>query len=215
MPEHKDSERGDDVPDRVIIRDKRKIDPVTGAAREPAPAAADPAANAGAAGPESQSSDAVEALEAAVAERTADLQRLQAEYANYRKRVDRDRIAIRDFAVRDVLVALVPVLDDIDRARSHDDLTGAFKAVAEQLELILTKLGLEAFGEVGDPFDPAVHDAVTNSESDEVTAPTATMIMRRGYRHADRLVRPAMVGVSEPSNSVSAEEQSDDGAGDS
>jgi molecular chaperone GrpE len=93
---------------------------------------------------------------------------------------------------------LLPILDDIDRARSHDDLTGAFKAVADKFDLTLTKIGLEAFGEVGDPFDPAIHEAVTHVESNDVTEPTASLIMRRGYRHADRLVRPAMVGVSAP-----------------
>jgi len=149
-------------------------------------------------------------LEAAVAERTADLQRLQAEYANYRKRVERDRVTVRDMAVRDVLVALLPILDDIDRARSHDDLTGAFKSVADQLDVTLTKIGLEAFGEVGDTFDPAVHEAVTHTESDEVTEPTATLIMRRGYRHADRLVRAAMVGVSEPAHAAPLDAESSD-----
>ena len=79
--------------------------------------------------------------------------------------------------------------------------------MADQFDVILTKVGLEAFGEVGDAFDPAIHEAVTNTESDEVSAPTATMIMRRGYRHADRLVRPAMVGVSEPVHLLPAEEQ--------
>jgi len=209
-----------DQPDRVIIRDKRRIDPVTGLAREPVAAdfagtGSDLGANKDAG--RSLPNDEIAALEAAVAERTADLQRLQAEYANYRKRVDRDRISVRDFAVRDVLVALLPILDDIDRARSHGDLSGAFKAVADQLDVVLTKVGLEAFGVVGDPFDPSIHEAVTHAESDEVTEPTATMIMRQGYRHADRLVRPAMVGVSEPVHVAShaatdAVTETDDGA---
>jgi len=207
------AEQSEEHPDRVIIRDKRKIDPVTGEAREPDPdaPAASSASGAGPTGAGSVDEARVE-LEAAVAERTADLQRLQAEYANYRKRVERDRIAVRDMATRDVLMALVPVLDDIDRARSHDDLTGAFKAVADQLEATLTKLGLEVFGEVGDPFDPAVHEAVTHAESDEVTEPTATQIMRRGYRHGERLIRPAMVGVSAPSHASAADTAGDDPA---
>ena len=148
------------------------------------------------------------ALEAAVAERTADLQRLQAEYANYRKRVERDRVVVRDIATADVLVALLPVVDDIDRARSHGDLTGAFKAVADQLGATLTKLGLVAFGDEGDPFDPQQHEAVMHSESADVSEPTVTSVMRRGYRYADRLVRPAMVGVSDPASSV--EESADE-----
>jgi len=200
MSEHSDQA---DNPDRVIIRDKRRIDPATGQQREPDP---DPFA-----GPVSapQSEDIV-ALEAAVAERTADLQRLQAEYANYRKRVDRDRMMVRDIAAADVLVALLPIVDDIDRARAHGDLTGAFKAVADQLDATLSKLGLEPFGDVGDAFDPSRHEAVLHTESDDVESPTVTSVMRRGYRYAERLVRPAMVGVSEPAHSPQPSEEADE-----
>jgi len=197
-------------PDRVVIRDKRRIDPVTGQQREPDPDRA--TERLAESGPVAQSEEIV-ALEAAVAERTADLQRLQAEYANYRKRVERDRVMVRDIAVADVLVSLLPVLDDIDRARTHDDLTGAFKAVAEQLDVTLAKLGLQPFGDVGDSFDPAQHEAVMHSESDAVDAPTVTMVMRRGYKYADRLVRPAMVGVSEPAHGAPADEPPADDAG--
>jgi molecular chaperone GrpE len=140
----------------------------------------------------------VSALQAAVAERTADLQRVQAEYANYRKRAERDKQAAGDAAISRVLVELLPVLDDIDRAREHDDLTGALKSVAEHLERILSKLGVEAFGEVGDPFDPSIHEAVLHNESPEVNIPTSTTVMRRGYKHGERLLRPAMVGVTDP-----------------
>jgi molecular chaperone GrpE len=194
----------EDDPDRVIIRDKRRIDPATGQQREPDP---DPATGPGSA---PASSEEVVALEAAVAERTADLQRLQAEYANYRKRVERDRSMIRDMATADVLMSMLPIVDDIDRARSHGDLTGAFKAVADQFDTALAKLGLEPFAEVGDPFDPAHHEAVLHTESDEVTEPTVTTVMRRGYRFADRLVRPAMVGVSEPAHSTQPSEETDE-----
>ncbi len=195
----------EEYPDRVVIRDKRKIDPATGEIREPDPDTLGVGAQPDFGQTETQGK--IVELEAAVAERTADLQRLQAEYANYRKRVERDRVTVRDLAVRDVLVALLPILDDIDRARSHDDLTGAFKSVADQLDATLAKIGLEAFGEIGDSFDPAIHEAVTHTESDDVTEPTATLIMRRGYRHADRLVRPAMVGVSEPVHSSPASDE--------
>jgi len=184
-----------DESDRVVIRDKRKIDPVTGAARPVDPGSAPTAPAAPAADAESVE---VAALQAAVAERTADLQRVQAEYANYRKRADRDRLAAGDVAVSRVLAELLPILDDIDRARSHDDLTGALKAVADHLDNIFGKLGLQSFGEVGDPFDPAIHEAVLHTESDDVTEPTATTVMRRGYKHGDRLLRAAMVGVTEP-----------------
>ncbi len=123
---------------------------------------------------------------------------MQAEYANYRKRAERDRLAAGDVAVSRVLAELLPVLDDIDRARTHGDLTGALKAVADQFDAIVGKLGLQAFGEVGDPFDPAIHEAVLHDESDAVLVPTATTVMRRGYQHGERLLRPAMVGVSDP-----------------
>ena len=132
-------------------------------------------------------------------ERTADLQRLQAEYANYRKRADRDRLAAGDLAVGRALVELLPVLDDLDRAAAHGDLTGPLKAVADKLDAAINKLGLVAFGEVGDPFDPSRHEAVMHDESPDVTAPTCTTVLRRGYEHKDRLLRPAMVGVTDPS----------------
>jgi molecular chaperone GrpE len=184
---------GEDVqPDRVVIRDKRRIDPVTGEARPEAASSAAPAEPAGETGQ-------VPMVEAALLdERTHDLQRLQAEYANYRKRADRDRLAAGDVAVGRVLSELLPVLDDIDRARAHGDLTGALKAVADHLDTTLTKLGLVPFGEVGDRFDPAIHEAVMHAESEDVSEPTCTSVMRVGYKHGDRLLRPAMVGVSEP-----------------
>lgn len=192
---------GADVPDRVVIRDKRKIDPVTGEAR-PAPDVAFDAPAPAAESAGSAASSEVQELQTAFAERTADLQRVQAEYANYRKRADRDRLAASEVAVARVLAELVPVLDDIDRARQHDDLTGALKSVAEHLEGIVTKLGLEAFGEVGDPFDPAIHEAVMHDVSGDVAAPTSTTVMRKGYRHGERLLRAAMVGVSDPASVV-------------
>jgi molecular chaperone GrpE len=183
-----------DEPDRVVVRDKRRIDPVTGEPRHAAAPStpADPADPAGEAG----QAPMVEA--SLLDERTNDLKRVQAEYANYRKRADRDKLAAGDVAISRVLAELLPVLDDIDRARSHDDLTGALKAVADHLEGIFGKLGLQAFGEVGDPFDPAIHEAVLHSDSDDFSLPTCTTVMRQGYQYGQRLLRPAMVGVTEP-----------------
>lgn len=181
----------------VVIRDNRKID------RESGPAAFSDAAGVG----------AVDAPEAAVdltldapqdettvllEERTRDLQRVSAEYANYRRRADRDRLAAGDVAVSRVLTSLLPVLDDLDRAAAHGDLTGPLKAVADKLDAVFTEAGLTSFGEVGDPFDPSRHEAVMHGESDAVTEPTCTTVMRRGYQHKDRLLRAAMVGVSDP-----------------
>ena len=137
-------------------------------------------------------------------ERTADLQRLQAEYANYRRRAERDRLLAGDLAVGRVLTDLLPVIDDLDRARAHGDLEGPFKAVADKLESVTGKLGLVAFGEVGDPFDPTIHEAVQHGESPDVTVPTCTMVMRPGYRHNERLLRAAMVGVSDPAEPAAA-----------
>jgi len=174
----------------VIIRDKRKIDRPKD---EQAAAGTTEVPAAPAAG-----SDEAAALQAQLDERTADLQRLQAEYANYRKRAERERLAAGDLAVGRALGDFLPVLDDIERARQHGDLTGGLKAIADQLELAFSKLGLEAFGEPGDPFDPTVHEAVMHNESDEVSVPTCTTVMRKGYRHGDRLLRPAMVGVTDP-----------------
>ena len=174
--------------ERVVIRDNRKIDPVTGEARKTSPAAV-PVAEPG----EGPKADA-----RLLDERTRDLQRLQAEYANYRKRAERDRLAAGDLAVGRALAELLPVLDDIDRARDHGDLTGALKAVADHLDAVFAKLGLQSFGDEGDEFDPVIHEAVMHDESDEVSVPTATKVLRKGYKHGDRLLRAAMVGVTDP-----------------
>ena len=129
---------------------------------------------------------------------TSHLQRVTAEYANYRKRVDRDRAQAGEAATGVVVGALLPVLDDLDRAREHGDLVGPFGAVADQLSAALGKFGLEAFGEAGDPFDPTVHEAVSHKSSPDVTETTCVEIMRRGYMLGDRLLRPALVGVADP-----------------
>jgi molecular chaperone GrpE len=138
-------------------------------------------------------------LEAQLAERTADLQRLQAEYANYRKRVDRDRVAVREQAVAGTLSGLLPVLDAIDQAREHGELSGGFKSVADSLQSATSRLGLVAYGEKGDPFDPKIHEALTSSYSPDVAEDTCIEILQPGYKVGDRILRPARVAVAEPS----------------
>jgi len=134
-------------------------------------------------------------------ERTADLQRVTAEYANYRRRVERDRLVAAEQATAALLAALLPVLDDIERAREHGDLTGAFRAVADTLQASLSRLGLVALGAPGETFDPALHEAVTSTPADPDAPseqPTVSGVMRPGYRLGERLLRPAMVAVSTP-----------------
>ncbi|GAB4080828.1 nucleotide exchange factor GrpE [Modestobacter muralis] len=133
-----------------------------------------------------------------LAERTEDLQRVTAEYANYRRRVERDRTVVVDQAAERFAAQLFPVVDDIERARDHGDLTGAFKVVADRVLGLLDGLGVVTFGVPGDPFDPALHEAVLSDTSPEVTVPTATTVLRPGFRRGDRVLRTAMVGVTEP-----------------
>lgn len=178
-----------------VVRDRRRIDPTTGALREPAPAGP-----GGEPGPGTGPADAgrVAELQAAVAERTADLQRLQAEFLNYKRRVERDRTAVREAAVANVLTNLLPVLDDVGRARAHGELEGAFRSVAEALEATVEKLGLQRFGEPGDPFDPNQHEALLHSFDPQVAGPTCVQVLQPGYRFGERVVRPARVAVAEP-----------------
>jgi molecular chaperone GrpE len=182
-----------------VIRDKRRLDPVTGELREPPAGATAGAAGSASPGAAPTGSTAEpSALEAQLAERTADLQRLQAEYVNYKRRVDRDREVVRETAVAGVLTQLLPVLDDIGRAREHDELTGGFKAVAESFERIIASLGLEKFGEVGDRFDPRIHEALMHRHTDDVAEPVCEAVLQVGYRLSERIVRPARVAVAEP-----------------
>jgi molecular chaperone GrpE len=220
--------------ERVVIRNRRKIDPTharhaadhDGPAGDQRPSAAERAAaerSGGKHGAEGDAADAgeasgdrsaatsdagagsapslgaeLEALRADLEERTRDLQRVTAEYANYRKRVDRDRGLAAEQTTGAVLSSLLPVLDDLDRAREHGDLVGPFGTVAEHLTAALSKFGLTAFGEKGDPFDPTRHDAVAHLTSADVDEPTCVDVMRRGYLLGERLLRPAMVAVADP-----------------
>ncbi|MGK5629942.1 nucleotide exchange factor GrpE [Streptomyces sp. URMC 123] len=134
----------------------------------------------------------------ALGERTADLQRLQAEYQNYRRRVERDRVTVKEIAVANLLTELLPVLDDIGRAREHGELVGGFKSVAESLETVVAKMGLQQFGKEGEPFDPLVHEALMHSYAPDVTETTCVSILQPGYRIGERTIRPARVAVAEP-----------------
>jgi molecular chaperone GrpE len=191
-----------------VVRDKRRIDPETGEVRVPPTETQAPAPTSestGAAKAEGSEEDGEMAkLKAQLDERTNDLQRLQAEFANYRKRVERDRVAVREQALANVLVELLPVLDDIGRAREHDELTGGFKSVGEALEAKTAKLGLERYGEKGEPFDPTVHEALLHSYSPEVTESTCVEILQPGYRVGGRVLRPARVAVAEPEEAPAA-----------
>ena len=129
---------------------------------------------------------------------TADLQRLQAEYSNYRKRVERDRAVAHELAIGSVLTELLATLDDIDRASQHGELTGGFKAVADQLASLSNRFGLEKYGKDGDEFDPQIHEALMHETSADVAVATASKILQPGYKYKERILRPARVAVIEP-----------------
>ncbi|MCL3816884.1 nucleotide exchange factor GrpE [Aeromicrobium wangtongii] len=157
----------------------------------------------------------IDRLTRELSERTLDLQRLQAEYVNYKRRVDRDRELVRSQAEAAVLQSLLTVLDDIARADEHGELKGGFKAVADSLHQAVTKHKLEAFGVKGEPFDPAMHEAVFHAgESAEVTTTTIDTVMRTGYRHGDRVLRAATVGVVDPA-AAAADTSDPQGSGES
>jgi molecular chaperone GrpE len=204
--------------ERVVVRDRRRIDPATGAVRTPgdqSDSGQPGAAPADSPEPPAEPADSgrVAELTAEVAERTADLQRLSAEYANYRRRVDRDREAVLVNARAQFVGDLLTVLDDVERAGAHGDLTGPFKSVADKLVSVVQKLGLEPFGTEGEPFDPSVHEAVQH-ETAEVTGPSVTVlsaVLRRGYRIGDRVLRPAMVAVTERADDGTATETPPEG----
>jgi molecular chaperone GrpE len=174
----------------VTITDKRRIDPDTGEVREAS--ASDPAP--GGPGPEAAAAGGAESDTDEVAELKGTLQRVKAEYDNYRKRTLRDQQLIAERAKVAAVTQLLPVLDDLDRARSHGDLeSGPLKSVADKLSTALEGLGLSGFGEEGDPFDPALHEAVQHEG--EGTHPVVGTVMRRGYRVGEQVVRHALVGV--------------------
>lgn len=237
-PDHESAEP------RVVIRDRRRIDPNTYTVRdqtnvddqtgdavgtdptEPmnegevldpqssdavgsvdgseAAAAADQADAATEAIPENHEADAgidpeIAAAKAEAAERTEDLKRLQAEYVNYKRRVDRDRELQKQAGIEKVLHDLMGVLDDLRAAKQHEELSGGFKLVAEEIEKVAHKHGLEAYGEKDDPFDPQIHEALMQVPTPGVTEPTCLDVMQVGYRRGERVLRAARVAVAMPS----------------
>ena len=183
----------------VVVNDRRRIDPETGQLREAEPGelADETIESAGRHAADEPVADPAAEFKAQLDERTADLQRLQAEYANYRKRVERDREINALAAKGQIAGELLSVLDDVERAAAHGDLTGTFKSVSEKLVSVLQASGLEAFGHEGEEFDPSVHEAVQHNTSAEVTGPTVTAVLRRGYRFGERVLRPALVAVTD------------------
>ena len=176
----------------VRVNDKRRIDPDTFEVRQQN--AGEPVTEVGV------EAEIIEGeaggLEEKVSELTEDLQRVHAEYANYRKRIDRDREVNHQIAIGVVFAELLPILDDVERAREHDELTGAFKTFGEKLEATLNKLGLEKFGAAQDPFDPNLHEALSSIEAEGVAEPTVIAVFQQGYRQGDRILRPARVSVA-------------------
>lgn len=173
----------------IVVHDKRKVDPTTGEVRQEPAAPSDK--------PQATSRED---------ELLADLQRVTAEYANYRKRVDRDRAEVVEHATIKLLESLLPVLDAIELARQHGDLEGAFKGVGESLEQIAERQGLQRVGKKGDPFDPVIHHALIAAPEDpDVDFPVVADVLQPGWRLASgRVLRPAGVAVAEPGAAASA-----------
>ncbi len=215
MTQSPDAPRGEHFPDEGQVDfDAETVDERGGLRDTAAPAAADASAPVAGAPYESP-----EEMSARILELTADLQRLQAEYLNYKRRVDRDRDLVLQNAKFSILSALLPVLDDVDRAREHEELSGGFKAVADSLGRIVAGEGLVRFGAEGDVFDPRLHEALMHSLSAEVTTTTCDKVVQAGYQFGDRVVRPALVTVVDPdpeaaSSGAPATEQTADRAAD-
>ena len=178
------------APEDMVTTEALNDDPAS-----PTDAAAEP-------GEPGESAETVHPDTALAAERLGDLQRLQAEYVNYKRRVDRDRALTQERAVRDVLESLLPVLDDIQGARDHGDLTeGPFAAIADKLETTLGRFGFERYGAVGEAFDPEHHEALMHIEAElpeGSTTTTVVIVLQPGYRAGNRILRPARVAVADP-----------------
>jgi molecular chaperone GrpE len=209
--EHNSSRDQSSKRDEPVIRDHRKVDPVTGEARHPeggqAASEADSDGDALAQAEEILNQVEVPAEEsvaqgteaAAAAELKNDLLRLQAEYVNYRKRVERDRAVAGEMAVIGVLNSLLPVLDDLDAARQHGDLAdGPFAAIATKLENALKTYGLTRIDETGVEFDPTIHEALVQQPGDDIEVDTVSQVLRSGYKSGERVLRAAQVIVAVP-----------------
>ena len=206
-----------------VIRDNRKVDPVTGQARHPEGGHSAPGAGSQAGAADSDGDALAQAEEilngvdvpaeesvaqgtpagssgnAEAAELRNDLLRLQAEYVNYRKRVERDRAVAGEMAVIGVLNSLLPVLDDVDAARQHGDLTdGPFAAIATKLENALKTYGLVRINETGVEFDPTIHEALIQQPGEDIEVDTVSQVLRSGYKSGDRVLRAAQVIVAVP-----------------
>ena len=179
------SELNEESSEGVKISDKRRIDPQTGQLRDESAA-------------EQNSGETSAETPDKVSELTADLQRITAEYANYRKRVDRDRELIRDMSTSVALEQLIPILDDISRAREHGDLTGTFSTVADALSTVTKRLGLVEFGKVDEDFDPSIHEALSTMEDESVQSQKVGTVAQVGYKVGERILRPARVVVKQP-----------------
>jgi molecular chaperone GrpE len=179
------SELNEESSEGVKISDKRRIDPQTGQPRDESAT-------------EQNSGETSLETPDKVSELTADLQRITAEYANYRKRVDRDRELIRDMSTSVALEQLIPILDDISRAREHGDLTGTFSTVADALSTVTKRLGLVEFGKVDEDFDPSIHEALSTMEDDSVQSQKVGTVAQVGYKVGERILRPARVVVKQP-----------------
>ncbi|WP_344753161.1 nucleotide exchange factor GrpE [Leifsonella bigeumensis] len=182
------------------MRDKRRIDPETGEARKDVEDVGEKLTDDDLARLLEEPVPAESGSEAdAASEHLEDLKRVQAEYANYRKRVDRDRYVARDLAVAEVITGILPVLDDLDLAHAHGDLEGSpLELVAQKLRTIFGRYGLVQVGEAGEPFDPNVHEAIAQIPSKDATSNTIAEVVQPGYRLGERLLRPAKVAVSVP-----------------
>jgi molecular chaperone GrpE len=215
--EHSSSRDQGSKRDEPVIRDHRKVDPVTGQARHPEGAPAEPAVDADSDGDAlAQAEEILNQVEvpaeesvaqgvpagsttAEAAELKNDLLRLQAEYVNYRKRVERDRAVAGEMAVIGVLNSLLPVLDDVDAARQHGDLAdGPFAAIAAKLENALKTYGLTRIDETGVEFDPTIHEALIQQPGEDIEVDTVSQVLRSGYKSGDRVLRAAQVIVAVP-----------------
>ncbi|MCX4724988.1 nucleotide exchange factor GrpE [Streptomyces sp. NBC_01306] len=183
--------------------------PDSGKESEPAAPAGD-AQSSGQNSQETALTAQLDQVRTALSERTGDLQRLQAEYQNYRRRVERDRVQVKEVAIANLLSELLPTLDDIGRAREHGELVGGFKSVAESLETVAAKMGLQQFGKEGEPFDPTIHEALMHSYAPDITEDTCVAILQPGYRFGERTIRPARVAVAEPQPGAQSKDDAPD-----